>query len=370
MITHINDNGHVGAESLGDAVSGEFYQGQTNNCAVFSQFRVLKEYGFEGSVDDLIKESFDNGWTNEGGTDIENIGKLLESHGVSCTQVTGANEYRLFSELAQGKQVIVGVDSGELWHGEQEDGNAEADHAITVVGIDTSDRDNPCVIVSDSAHGHIAKPYPLDEFMDAWKDSDCLMIVPNEPPPEEMAVERLANFDYETGHLENFGNLEFETLLELQVCDEEVEVTLEVYASASGIDEDDPFADLDSVEGFGADAEETNEDTEDFEDAEEQFQFDENDPFADLDSIVGFNDSSQKVLGNSAASEEDSNFDEDDPFADLSSIDITDASELSDDEASVFTEGNENEENGNCEDIDNDSVFENLDDEVFSEEYD
>lgn len=370
MITGIRDDGHVGKQSLENLTSEEFCQGETQNCAVYSQFRVLKEYGFEGSVDDLVNESFEKGWTNEGGTPIENIGKLLESHGVSCTQVVGANSYRLFAELAQGKQIIVGVDAGELWHGDAADGDAEADHAITVVGMDTSDPDNPCVIISDSAYGHIAKPYPLNEFIDAWKDSNCLMIVPDEPPPEEMAIERLANFDYEAGHLENFGPFEYEALLDLQRCVNELDITLGNSADSfeefeDGFDESAPFADLDSIDGLGntAQVEEGEPGTK-----HEQSELDNDDPFADLDSITGFTDSADEASKEIQLENQEGGLD-DDPFADLSFMETTDTSEYDNGESPDLVDEDNVVENNAELSIDNIYCEENTCDTGYSEDF-
>ena len=242
----VTADSHVGKESTGDDFSFEIYQGNNNNCAVHAQFHVLKEYGFTGSVDDLVEKSFANGWTSENGTMLQDVGKLLESNGIPCTQIEGANEYRLFAELAQGKQVIVAVDSGELWYGETRDNDAEADHALTVIGMDTSDPNNVQVIVTDSGTGHEAKAYPVEEFMDAWRDSNCFMVVPDEPPPAEMDIERLSNFNFELGHVEQFGDLSFSSLIELQVSEEEVSLEL---GFAVEVNEDDPFADLDAILG-------------------------------------------------------------------------------------------------------------------------
>ena len=57
---------------------------------------------------------------------------------------TDANKYNLIDALAQGKKVIVSVDSGELWHKDSEIfedlfKGERADHALVVCGIDTSD---------------------------------------------------------------------------------------------------------------------------------------------------------------------------------------------------------------------------------------
>lgn len=296
------DNDHVGEKSIGDIISPEIHQGNTNNCAIHAQYHILKEYGFSGSVDDLIQESFENGWSSEDGTHPKDVGKLLESNGVSCTQVIGANEFRLYAELAQGKSVLVGVDADELWYGIGNSAAEAANHALTVIGMDFSDPDNIQVIVTDSGTGHAAKAYPIEEFMDAWQDSNCTMVVPNEPPPKDMDIERLSNFDYELGHIEQFGEFSFEMLVELQVAEDEVELTV---GMSVAFDDDDPFADLDSIEGFGSSKQTAlaSGKTE-----AETSEFDEDDPFADLGAVEAFSDTNtpKEALNDESTEQEDS----------------------------------------------------------------
>ena len=57
------------------------------------------------------------------------------------------------------------------------------DHALIVAGIDLTDPNNSYVILKDPGTGDVAKPYPLDQFMDAWNDANCFMVSTNEPTP-------------------------------------------------------------------------------------------------------------------------------------------------------------------------------------------
>ncbi len=216
-----------GYKSDGGAFSEDVFQGNTPACAVYSQYNILKEYGYEGTPESLIQEATENGWYDPaGGTPFEHIGKLLESHGVPCNVYFGANENNLINELAQGKKVIVTVDSSELWKMGDSlgDGNPlvewmkdlfsdGSDHALVVSGIDTSDVNNPQVILTDSGTGQNAVAYPLDKFVDAWSDNGCAMIVPNEAPSPEFGLARLENFDFDLGHLASVGNLSYEEWL-------------------------------------------------------------------------------------------------------------------------------------------------------------
>lgn len=191
------------------------FQGQTNACAIYSQYHVLKDFGYEGSVEDLIQEATENGWYDpETGTLPHNVGKLLESHGVDCSVFTDANKYNLIDALAQGKKVIVSVDGGELWHKDSEIfedlfKGERADHALVVCGIDTSDANNPQVILCDSGTEEVVGIYPLEQFQDAWQDGGCTMWVTDNPPPQDMNLACMANFDYELGYIEAIGDILF-----------------------------------------------------------------------------------------------------------------------------------------------------------------
>src|SRR5699024_2268032 len=122
----------------------------------------------------------------------------------------------LVNELAQGHKVIVGLDSDELWHNDSisdklknlyDDifSNEYGDHALIVAGIDTSDPNNIQIIVTDPGSGEEGKPYPLEQFMDAWSDANCYMVSTNIPVPE--VVSGMQNFNYELGHIESVAGM-------------------------------------------------------------------------------------------------------------------------------------------------------------------
>lgn len=209
-----------GTETDGGKFSYEVFQGEQPACAIYSQYNVLKDYGYTGSPEDLIQEATDKQWYDpENGTSLENIGKLLEAHGVPCDMYINANQFNLMNELAQGKRVIVTVDSGELWadNGLSKLGEllqdilpGRADHALVVSGLDTSDPDNIKVILTDSGSGQAAVSYPIEQFEDAWRDGHCTMVVPKFPPPQELELPALANFDYMSGHIANIGEMSYD----------------------------------------------------------------------------------------------------------------------------------------------------------------
>lgn len=192
----------------------EVHQGYDDTCAIKSQQLILKTFGIDISEDDLRQEAIDLGIYN-GGTMPEDVGVLLNEHGVSTHTLHGAHVFDLVNELAQGHKVIVGVDSGELWHDNWFDDYFEdfqADHALVVSAIDTSDPNNTQVILTDPGTGQPAATYSLYEFMEAWQDSNCFMVATDDAPPAGVDP-TMANFDYDTGHIPSILDIPFDVFI-------------------------------------------------------------------------------------------------------------------------------------------------------------
>jgi hypothetical protein len=84
-------------------------------CAVVAQRGIIEEFtGQEISESQLGYDATVHGRLINGGMSMEDVGNLLELYGVPCHEHTGATIEDLMSELAQGHQLIVGVDSGEV----------------------------------------------------------------------------------------------------------------------------------------------------------------------------------------------------------------------------------------------------------------
>ena len=178
----------------------EIFQGYDSTCAIRSQQIILRDYGIDMSQEDLMAFAEQNGWfSEETGTPMGYVGYILESAGVSVHQHTDSTIYDLINELSQGHRIIVGVDSGELWS--HRDGNLwdqtleffddlfhgqeGADHALIVAGVEVNPNDpsDVKVILTDPGTGDLRIEYSLDEFMDAWEDSNCFMVATNDPAP-------------------------------------------------------------------------------------------------------------------------------------------------------------------------------------------
>ena len=208
-------------DNYGDRVIGtpgdEFQQTYADTCAIKSQQIILNEFGIPVTEDQCVQYSFEQGWYNGDGTAFEDVGKLLNDGGVSNHQQYNADVFDIMNELSQGHKIIVGVDADELW------GNSflqwlhdfflgdTPNHALIVSGIDTSDPNNIMVYVTDPGNGDHNRAYPIDQFMDAWKDASCFMVATDEPVPS--TSNNMANFDYEVGHIDNVAGLDYTDFL-------------------------------------------------------------------------------------------------------------------------------------------------------------
>lgn len=204
----IGDNPH-------DEINPQVHQNYDDTCAIKSQQLILNDFGVYTTEEVLVHQASQLGIYTPGaggGTSPEDVGKLLELNGVHCTQHENATIYNLTSALAQGQKVIIGVDSGELWNNDKFSDlvqGEQADHALIVAGIDTTDPDNVQVILTDPGTGQEGARYPMEQFLDAWHDSGNFMVTTDAPAPLAYNPE-MVNFDYSEGHLPMIGEMPYE----------------------------------------------------------------------------------------------------------------------------------------------------------------
>lgn len=179
-------------------------QPDDHSCALRSQQIVLRDFGIDIGFKDLEKLAKEYGVYTDQGTYTYDIGKVLQIAGVNMHQVEGTSFYELTNELAQGHRVIVSVDANELWYNESFSDKLKnwfddtfkaqgGNHALVVAGVEINPQ-NPNdvkVVLTDPGVGHLRIEYPLDQFMDAWKDSNCFMAATDNPAPYQ--------YDAETG---------------------------------------------------------------------------------------------------------------------------------------------------------------------------
>lgn len=199
-------------EFIGDPeFQDEFYEQQDTNysCAVAGQVSIINQYldaiGEDGiSEGEALYVAHQNGWVSEGGTSIENMSRLMEHAGIPCHHMHNASAQDLALELQQGHRVMVAVDADELWadnsvlsqfyqwfqeaFGLDTSDFNPANHAVVVTGINNN-AEPPTVIINDSGDPDgQSKEYPLDEFMDAWENSDFHYVATDMSPDTAVAA--------------------------------------------------------------------------------------------------------------------------------------------------------------------------------------
>ena len=173
-------------------------QGPEGVCAIRSQQIILRDYGIDVSLEELKQFAIQNGWYQDGGgTPMAYVGAIIDACGVGVRQEINCTVYDLVNELAQGHRVIVGVDANELWADRNGDHyartqefikdifNEGANHALIVAGVEVNpnDPEDVKVILTDPGTGDLRIEYTLEQFMDAWEDSDCFMTTTTTPAP-------------------------------------------------------------------------------------------------------------------------------------------------------------------------------------------
>lgn len=180
----MSDSDLVAGDPASDMQHWDF-QGQTGRCAIYAQKFVIEEtLGREVPIEELVAVAEDHGWFSDadgGGTTTLNMDKLLEYYGVEHQMSFDNDIDSLETALKDGKNVIVGVDSGQIWYGDENNifsPETNADHAVQVIGIDRTDQEHPMVVLNDSGTPDgCGELVPLDIFENAWSAGDSQMIV-------------------------------------------------------------------------------------------------------------------------------------------------------------------------------------------------
>jgi hypothetical protein len=241
-----------------DIATWDGIQAHADSYGIRCQEFILEQFtGVELSQEALVQEAIDEGLYTPGeGTRPEDLGRLLELHGIGVHRYVEANQWQLAKELAEGHKVMVGIDAGELWGADsiievilEKLGFqlSEADHAVIVSGIDTSDPDNVKVLVSDPGTGEPVASYPIEQFIDAWKDSEFYMVATQDAAPAHLP--EMANFPYEQGYLNLMADVTYEDLLNLQFAPDVWGDLIASHAESAGplADDSDGPAPLDHV---------------------------------------------------------------------------------------------------------------------------
>lgn len=167
-----------------DAVHGdpmaeiEYHQAQPGpvDCLPTSVAMVLSEITGElVPADEVVALANDMGVMTDTGMSAEDGVRLLEEYGINAEVSSGSLD-DLRAQLDQGTEVIIGLDSADLYSngGGPFDVGMEAGHAVVITGIDD---DAGVVYINDPGFPDGAGvAIPIETFEDAWADSENLMI--------------------------------------------------------------------------------------------------------------------------------------------------------------------------------------------------
>lgn len=179
----------IPAENINDP---RYQQVSPDGCDFAAEASVLRDYGFKDVTEKQLQmEGAEQGWYEGHGTPLDRMGSHLASHGVPYTATEGNGVENMVAELARGHEIIIAVDSGEIWTPgfaeEMEDTlyGGCPDHAIIVNGISIADN---TATITDSGNGDYRCEVPLDRLVDAWADSNFTMVSTDVTPEEFMAL--------------------------------------------------------------------------------------------------------------------------------------------------------------------------------------
>jgi len=140
------------------------YQGDTQDCALYSQGGVLEA---DGQLFDVVKyeqQGIEGGWYVPGeGTYMDHFGDLLEENGAAVTRYESATIQDMANELDRGHGVVVAVDCLPIW-------GEPGGHALWITGIEVGSNGTPTsVICNDSGREDGQQiAYPYEAFKLAW----------------------------------------------------------------------------------------------------------------------------------------------------------------------------------------------------------
>jgi hypothetical protein len=164
------------------------------DCDVVVQKMILDRFGRTDpathepySEAQLVYEATAHGWLTQDGTKIDDMARLLESHGVPTHRGHGFDA--MLQDLKAGHQVIAVVDADELWSDEWRDlDDADAlgkdpNHAVLVRGLKVDDNGKILVVIHDPGREDgCSNEFSLEQFTAAFNDSDFTFAATDDAP--------------------------------------------------------------------------------------------------------------------------------------------------------------------------------------------
>ena len=170
-----------------------------NLCDFQCESYILKSKGIEAKESMLSERARQNYWLRSEGTPLYNIGKLLESEGLLVNRCPGATMAQLTEALRD--HAVIAVVNGDSLSDKPIDifddnfsMENEPNHAVVVLKIDKS---NDKITLFNPAAGDEPKDYSLNDFENAWTESNNYMVMirekrfPQEYNPQPIDISKV-----------------------------------------------------------------------------------------------------------------------------------------------------------------------------------
>lgn len=152
-------------------------KGATDNlCAIHCEQYVLQKFGITRSVEELMSLATELGTLKKDGTPMEKLGALCEHLGLHVERLKNAYLQDIKDAIDLGKEVIVAVDSGELYGNYLEEHIEDMfigqipDHSVVILSCVDE------IVCYDPIKGTHPVTVSEERFQDAWKDAEWFMV--------------------------------------------------------------------------------------------------------------------------------------------------------------------------------------------------
>ncbi len=156
----------------------------TNTCSIECELKVLKKFAVDLDMPTMLQEAQTLGVLTAEGTYLFNVGRLCEANGLVADRQYNRGMADIVQGLKNGDGVIAIV-NGEGLSGSRTGQDAEnimeggtPNHAVVIEDVDEKEN---TIILYDPNSPDAADTYPIQQFLDAWQDSQCYLVCVNTP---------------------------------------------------------------------------------------------------------------------------------------------------------------------------------------------
>lgn len=153
--------------------------GSSCTCSLECEKYILAKREIDFDQERLMEMSLSNNWQTEEGTALHNIGRHLETNGLSVIRRYKCSIDDIIEALAANDDIIVAVDGGELLGDPIEERKEDIligeipDHCVVVVACD---KRAETITIFDPNSPNPTDTYHIEQFRDAWEDSKNYMV--------------------------------------------------------------------------------------------------------------------------------------------------------------------------------------------------